>query len=248
VLGIYLAGRMTLIRGEITVSPRDLPGTLARCVLAALVLRRSPLRRSELAEMVHRPDASPDSWDATLNSTVSRLRSQLGRLGLDGREWIQAIDGTIEFCRPEDVVVDVESARSAIDRADVLWRGDEHHAAWSEATVAYSVASRPFLPGVSSLWAEQVQHDLDGIRHRALTLIIESCLLSGDVHQAQAAAQRLVRDDRFSEESHRLLIRAHLAAGDRARAKRALDDLERLMGAELGVSPSATTISLLASA
>ena len=247
-LGIYLAGRMTLIRGDLTVTQRDLPGTLARCVLAALVLRRAPLRRSELAHMAHRGDVSPDTWDATLNSTVSRLRSQLGRLGLDGRQWLQSVDGTVEFCRPDAIAVDVESAHSAIDRADVLWRTGEHHAAWSEATVAYSVASRPFLPGVSSLWAEQVQHDLDGVRHRALALIVESCLLSGDIHQAQAAALRLVRDDQFSEVNHRLLIRAHLAAGDRAKAKRALDNLEQMMGTELGVAPSPTTLSLLAGA
>lgn len=236
---------MTLIRGETTVTQRDLPGTLARCVLAALVLRRAPLRRSELAHIAHRGDASADTWDSTLNSTVSRLRAQLGRLGLDGREWLQAVDGTIEFCRPDEVRVDVESARRAIDRADVLWRHGEHDAAWSEATVAYAVAARPFLPGVSSLWAEQVQHDLDAIRQRSLTLIAESCLLSGDVHQAQVAAHRLVRDDQFSETGHRLLIRAHLAAGDRARAKRTLDDLERLMGTELGIRPSAATLSLL---
>lgn len=236
---------MTLLHGDATVDQRDLPGALGRNVLALLLLHRSPMRRSEIADALGR-DVIDDTFDATLNSTVSRLRARLGDLGLDGRDWIVASEGTIEFRRVEPVDVDVEAAIAACDRADVAWRNHDVDTAWSDATVAYSVASRPFLPNSEGLWVEQYQRTLDGIRRRSLRLIVETSLDSGDLHQAEIAAQRLVRDDPLREDSHRLLIRALLAAGDRARAKRALLDLSSLLAEELDVEPSHETLALLA--
>jgi len=244
-LRIYLAGRMTVMSESVVVDHRDLPGTLGRGLLAALVLRRAPVRRSELAEMLQR-DGTPDRWDATLNSTVSRLRTQLGRLGLDGREWLLATNGTMEFRRVSPVFVDVEAALAAIDRATGAWRDGDAGRAWADAATAYSVTARPFLPSVEGYWVEEIQRDLDEVRRRALRIVVEAALDAGDHHHAEVAARRLVRDDPLREDSHRLLIRAYLASGDRARAKRALVDVSTLLAEELAVDPSPETLALLA--
>jgi DNA-binding SARP family transcriptional activator len=236
---------MTVMSGTGVVDHRDLPGTLGRGLLAALVLRRSPVRRSELAEMLQR-NVVPERWDATLNSTVSRLRSQLSRLGLDGRDWLLANNGTVEFRRVSPVFVDVEAAQAAIDRATCAWRAGDSARAWADATTAYSVTARPFLPSVEGYWVEEVQRDLDEVRRRALRIVVEAALGAGDHHHAEVAARRLVRDDPLREDSHRLLIRTYLASGDRARAKRALVHLATLLADELSVDPSPETLALLA--
>lgn len=241
----FLAGRMTLLRGEATVEQQDLPGAMGRNVLAMLVLHRAPMRRADIAEALGR-EVVDDTFDASLNSTLSRLRTRLNVLGLDGREWLVATDGTIELRRVEPVDVDVESAIAACSNAEVAWRAGDIESAWSDATVAYSVACRPFLPNSQGLWAEHFQWVLDDVRRRALKIVVEAALASGDLHHAEIAARRLVRDDPLREDSHRLLIRAMLAAGDRARAKQALLDLSELLALELDVQPSTETLTLLA--
>ena len=244
-LRVYLAGRMSLLREDAVVDQADLPGAFGRHLLAFLLLRRAPVRRSDIAETLGRT-AVDGPFDATLNSTLSRLRTRLGSLGIDGRQCLVATGGTVEFRRVIPMTVDVEAAIAACDRAGVAWRQGDADTAWADAAVAYSVSIRPFLPNAEGLWIEQWQATLDDVRRRALQVIIETSLSSGDLHQAEVAAYRLVRDDPLREDSHRLLIRALIAAGDRARAKRALLDLSSLLAEELDVEPSSETLALLA--
>lgn len=240
----FLAGRMTLLRGDAVVEQRDLPGSLGRNLLALLLLQRAPMRRSSIADALGR-DVIDDTFDATLNSTLSRLRTRFADLGLDGRQWIVAAEGTVELRRVEPVDVDVETAIEACHRAEAAWRAGITDAAWGDATVAYSVSCRPFLPNSEGLWSEYYQQTLDDVRHRSLRVIVEASLAHGDLHHAEIASRRLVRDDLLREDSHRLLIRSLLAAGDRARAKRALLELSELLSTELDVEPSDETLALL---
>lgn len=243
-LRVFLTGRLTLLAEGGTLDQRDLPGQLGRGLLGALVLARGPLRRSELAEMLAR-DLGTSTFDATLNSMISRLRNALGRIGLSGRDWIVANGRTVEFRRVEQTTVDVETAIAASDRAHVAVRRGDLNGAWVDASITYAVTARPFLPNIDGLWVEDRQRELDELRRRSLRIIVEAAIATGDLHHAEAAADRLVRDDPLREDSHRLRIRAFLAAGDRGRAKRALLDLERLLRDELDETVSPETRALL---
>ena len=57
-------------------------------------------------------------------------------------------------------------------------------------------------------------------------------------------AEYLVEMNPFRESSHRALMRAHAAAGDRAEAIRAYETCRRRLVEELGVGPSAETENL----
>ncbi|THK37200.1 tetratricopeptide repeat protein [Ensifer sp. MPMI2T] len=67
---------------------------------------------------------------------------------------------------------------------------------------------------------------------------------SGDAARAVLAAQCLLRHDPYHEPSHRVVLRHHLARGDRARAIRYYDTLKTLFETHLGVLPDAETHEL----
>lgn len=80
---------------------------------------------------------------------------------------------------------------------------------------------------------------------QALERLVEAGIAAGDARAAVVHAARLVALDPLSESAHRHLIRAHLAAGDRAAAERQGEACARLLRDELGVAPDPATLALL---
>src|SRR5690606_2443544 len=68
---IYLAGRMCVeVPGRGLTDQSALPGRQGRLLLAYLTLRRVPVPREELADVLW-PDAPPPSWETALSAVVS---------------------------------------------------------------------------------------------------------------------------------------------------------------------------------
>lgn len=80
---------------------------------------------------------------------------------------------------------------------------------------------------------------------QALERLVEARIAGGDARGAVLHATRLAALDPLSESAHRHLIRAHLAAGDRAAAERQGEICVRLLREELGVAPDPATLALL---
>ncbi|WP_331374641.1 BTAD domain-containing putative transcriptional regulator [Sinorhizobium chiapasense] len=78
-----------------------------------------------------------------------------------------------------------------------------------------------------------------------LTGLTERLEKAGDAARALLAAQCLLRHDPYHEPSHRVVLRRHLARGDRARAIRYYDTLKTLFETHLGVLPDAETQQLV---
>jgi LuxR family maltose regulon positive regulatory protein len=86
------------------------------------------------------------------------------------------------------------------------------------------------------------------VRYTAAALRAGELLVAaGERADAAAAARHAITAEPGAEPAYRLLATAHIADGDRAAARRALDDC-RLALAELGLEPEAATTTLLASA
>jgi DNA-binding SARP family transcriptional activator/pimeloyl-ACP methyl ester carboxylesterase len=88
----------------------------------------------------------------------------------------------------------------------------------------------------------------EGLRSRlvqALERMVEAKIAGGEPRSAAVHATRLLGLDPLSERSHRHLIQAYLAAGDKAAAERQLEACARLLHEELGVRPDPATIGLL---
>lgn len=77
-------------------------------------------------------------------------------------------------------------------------------------------------------------------------LLAEAEARGGHWREAAAVARRLCQVEPLREDAHRLLIRAHLALGDRAQAHRVLRQLTETLRSELGIEPLPETLDLLA--
>lgn len=120
---------------------------------------------------------------------------------------------------------DPVGALAAYDAALPLWRGD------------------PFDDVAAATWAADQQGHLRARFTAAALRTGELHLAGGSPRAAAGAASAMLAADRYDERAHQLVVRAHLAEGDRRGAQRALDAALAVV-AELGVRPDDETLAL----
>ena len=79
------------------------------------------------------------------------------------------------------------------------------------------------------------------VRVRALSVLAETSLSSGDAREAVKWSAEIVALEPFRETGYRQLMQAHVAAGNRAEALRVYERCRRLLADELGTYPSPET-------
>ena len=141
------AGASSSAAPRLVIDERELPGRQGRLALALLCLeRRRPVAVDRLVTALWGDEPPPDPAGA-LASIISKLRGALRRCCDVGPDVISATAGSYQLRLPIDCAVDLEDARTAIDRAEGARRRGEPGPAWADATVATSIARRGFLPG-----------------------------------------------------------------------------------------------------
>ena len=241
---MHLTGRVTVSGPAGSFDERDLPGAQATLLLAYLVLQRSPVTRSALAEMLWR-GALPTEWATGLNALVSKLRALLKRAGVE-RASLSSSAGTLELALPPGVWVDIESALQQVDRASGAERRGDVAAVLPDATAASAVLRRPFLGGVDNPWADDVRRHLESRLYVAYELLSQGWSRQGDHRLALVVAESAIRLDALRERGYQLAIEAAAAGGDPALASRLLGTCRTVFRAELGVEPSDATLALTA--
>lgn len=239
---IYLTGRVTIESPYGRVDQNAFPGRQGRLAFAHLVLRNTPVPRSELADLLWGGEA-PSSADAALSAVVSRLRGLLRDAGLP-REALSAALGCYELRLPPGTWVDVRAATSAVHDAEAALQAGNVRAAYGPASVAYHITRRPFLPGEEGAWVGEQRGHLQALHARAAECLAMVSLSNGEPPIAVALAEELLAGDPFREAAYQILMRAHFAAGSRAEALRAYERCRRLLAEELGADPSADTQAL----
>lgn len=243
---LYLTGRIVLEAAGGTLEQEDLPGRQGRVALARLALSRSqPLPRETLASTLW-SENPPPAEDAAVSAIMSKLRSGLAKIGLEGA--LRSAAGCYELRLPQNAWVDVEVAATELDRAEGALRRGDVERAWASATVANAILRRPFLPGDEGAWADGQRTRLQGLRLRASDCLAEAWLARGEGRLAQHTAEEAITVAPLREENHRLLIRAHLAQGNRADALLAFHRCRELLAEELGVDPAPETAAVYAEA
>lgn len=241
---IHLSGRLTLEADAALLGPDDLPGQQGRAAFAFLVgQRHHPVPRTALAEALW-PRSRPTSWEGSVNSLVSKLRSFLGRAGLDGAETIRSVGGCYELHLPRATWVDHEVLEASIHEAEAALRDGAPRAAYGPSAVAHHIARRPFLPAEEGRWFEERRDMLRGILLRALECRAEVYLWNEEYTLAVEAAREAVRMNPFRETAYRLLMRAQSASGNAAEALRTYERCRTVIADELGVPPSPETRAL----
>ncbi len=218
-LSLGLLGRFHLVLGG-----RPVELAPAEQSLVALVALRGPQQRTQAAGTLW-PNLPERRALACLRTGVWRL----GRRGLP-----LAADGGNRVGLPDDVVVDVHGIPAALAR----W--------WATRQDMTGAARWELLPGWYQDW---VLMDRERIRQQVIHGVeagARSALAAGDPGTALGWAWQAVDLGPLRESAHRLVIAAHLAAGDVGEARAHAQRVRRLFAEELGVAPSRALTALLA--
>lgn len=241
---IHLSGLITVERDEVVLGPRDFPGQQGRAAFAFLVGHRGqPVPRDQLADALWSGER-PQAWESALSALASKLRALLARAGLDAAEALRGADGCYELHLPRGTWVDHEVALDAIHEAEAALNAGDPRAAYGPSAVAHHIARRPFLPAQDGTWFESRRDQLAATLIRALECRAAVYLWNDEPALAVEAAREVVRLRPFRESGYRLLMRAHVAAGNAAEALRVYERCKALISEELGVPPSPETRAL----
>jgi DNA-binding SARP family transcriptional activator len=94
-----------------------------------------------------------------------------------------------------------------------------------------------YLRGIDATWAIPRRRDLARLHAAVLRRLVELTLDRSRSVEATALAERLIKAEPFNERACELLIRAHLATGDRERARLAYRRFARRLERHLDVAP-----------
>lgn len=243
-LRVYLAGGIALVGGNgVIITERALAGRQVRRIFVRLAAIHEPVPQADLADDLWET-AWPPAWQVALRALLSKIRTTLGSVG--AADVLVSRGGAYELRLPADAWLDIDAASQTIHRAETSRRDGDRTTACGWALAARAIASRPLLPGEEAEWLDDVRRRLVDVRLRALECLGEIWLAQGDARLAARDAAEAIGLDPYRESAHRLLIRAHLASGERAAAIRAYDACRELFQAELGVQPGPETTALVA--
>lgn len=240
---MWLAGGIALLGpGGAFVDARAFSGRQARRLFVRLAAIHQPIPQEDVADDLWGPDWPP-AWQVAIRALVSKLRGTLAQVGAPGA--LMTRDGSYELRLPADTWLDLDAATQAIHGAEAALASGQLSAACGWGLAARAISSRPLLVGEEGEWLDELRLRLADVRIRALECIADTWLAVGDPASAARDAAEAIAVDPFRESAHRLLIRAHLAAGEHGAAIRAYRECEQQLRDELGVTPSPETAALV---
>jgi YVTN family beta-propeller protein len=226
------------------IDERRFPGRQGRLLFAYLVAEQGrPVPRDELAEAIW-GEALPATWDKALTGLVSKLRGLLSEGGVGGVGTLTGAFGCYRLELPEGSWVDVVAAERSLQEAENAFAFGDLEKAKDAARLTDSLVRQPFVPGDEGTWVEGKRRELADVRARALSVLADACLRSGEPREAAKWAKQAIALEPFRENGYRRLMEAHVAAGDRAEALRVYERCRRLLAEELGAYPSPETESI----
>jgi DNA-binding SARP family transcriptional activator len=238
-LRLDLLGPVTLQVGEVPCAHPNWDRDLVRA-LASLLALRGPMTRSAVAEALW-PGSRPEVAARNLRTHLGFLRAALepDRRAGEASFVLRSDDATVSLAGPPHLVVDVHRFLATLDAVDTS------RVPRSEVDVALSLwHGRPLADLPDLEWVEAERASL-------IERFVTAALQDGAASLAGAMAQRAVvrsidvlQVDPWSEPAYQLLVAAHIARGDRAAARRALQRCEAML-ADLGSVPSPATEGLM---
>ncbi|GHH66712.1 hypothetical protein GCM10017673_12710 [Streptosporangium violaceochromogenes] len=204
----------------------------AQRLVAFLALQDSPRARAYVAGTL---------WpDATTSRANANLRSSLWRAARMGHQIIEA--SSQELAIGKRITVDIRDAAARAHRLLDTSRSCDDILTMQTLTDL----SADLLPDWSeSDWVLIEQEQYHQLRLHALEAMSERLIAARRHGEAVAAGLAAVRAEPLRESAHRVLVKAHLSAGNRAAALRQYEQCRTVLRNELGLEPSQTLKNLL---
>jgi DNA-binding SARP family transcriptional activator len=198
----------------------------ARRLLAFLALENRSLDRAYVAGAL---------WpESTALKAHANLRTSLWRVNRSGHELIDA--SVQQLALRSTVAVDVRRAESLARR--MLNRAADCDDILTATTRA--ALSADLLPEwYDDDWLLIEREQFHQLRLYALEAMSERLTLAGRYGEAVDAALAAIRAEPLRESAHKVLIKAHLGAGNRWAAARQFEQCRRMLRDEVGLEPSA---------
>ncbi|HUM71931.1 MAG TPA: BTAD domain-containing putative transcriptional regulator, partial [Chloroflexota bacterium] len=210
----------------------------APALLAYLVVTGRPHQRDTLAALFWGEMSDADAKN-NLRQTLSNLRKLLEPYLLITREAVQ-------FDTAVPHTLDVSQFETHLQNGRAQTNHRYHHLAQAAALYQGDFLAGFYVRDAPDFeeWALAQR-----VRYRELALhvlhsLAEHHLQRGEYGRAIDAATRLLALEPWREEAHRQLMLAQLRSGQRSAALAQYETCRRLLAAELGVEPSAETITL----
>ena len=211
-------------------------------VLARLVLHRGrPLRREVIAQDLW----SDVRWDVRrgrLNKALYRLRQQIEPDVSNPRYILAPSRSELVFDTNAEYRLDVEDFERRA-HCGVTARGVDEVAQLAQAIELYSGDLCEALDGH---WVDMERRRLATLYVTALTLLARHHLQRGEDAEALRLARLALVHEPLREETHRLMMRALSALGDRSGALLAFEECKRVLAEELDITPLPETTRLAA--
>lgn len=178
-------------------------------------------------------------WPHADDSAARRnLRRELARLRDAGAAAALVSEGDLLSLAPP-LACDVQAFQDALAQgrfadALTLWRGD------------LADGLQPAGSAELDQWLAHHRAMLRAGRHQALQGAAQQAQARGDLAAATDHLQALLADDPLQEHHHRTLMQLHAASGRREAALAQFAQCRDLLAQELGVAPTAETLSLAA--
>jgi DNA-binding SARP family transcriptional activator len=236
---VALLGRLT-----VAVDGRDQSGFEGRRVqelLGYLVVNHDcQLARERIADTMWRDDRGEHRKQ--LRQVIWQLQQALTGAGL--RELLLVDADWIGLRSADEVRVDVLSLERAVDRSQGLAGPALPDQQVRDLRSAIALYRGDLLPACYEDWCI-----LERERYRAMYLTLLDKLMahaeSSGLHELGLSyGERLLRQDRASERTHRRMMRMRNLAGDRTGALRQFDRCARALREELDVGPSPATLAM----
>lgn len=232
-LRVRLFGALDLRLGEEVLAP--LASTRARTLLGFLLLHDdAPHARRHLAFLLW-----PDSTEGQARTNLRNVLHTLRHASPEIDRLLEVTPRTLRWRRGPAGWIDVAAFVSAVGEADGAEVGSDHMVAALRTAVDLYVGD--LLEGCYDEW---VIEERGRFRDRYLSALRRlACALADRAEHAEAVrvGRELLRCDPLQEDTHRLLMRTHAAAGDRAAAVRVYHECVATLQRELGVEPSTPT-------
>ena len=220
-LFVRLLGGVELRLGTERVAP--LESARAESLFAYLLLHRdAPQARQRIAFLLWTDSSEPQAL-TNLRQVLFNLRHALPWTD----RFIEVGRRTLQWRADAPLWLDVAAFEQAVAQA----RLDE----------AVELYGGVLLEGCYDDWVLEERERLQQLHRDALERLAVQMEEAGRWADAIGYGERLLRQDPLREETYRLLMRVHRAAGDAARALRVYHECTATLRRELGIEPSPAT-------